>query len=101
MDETATVYILLCADGSYYTGITQKQPEARLWEHNAGAVKGYTSTRRPVQLVFAEPFVRIVDAIAMERRIKGWSRAKKEALIARDYDLLRRLSRNRKNFPQD
>jgi putative endonuclease len=95
MDETATVYLLRCADGSYCTGITQKPVEARVWEHNQGVVDGYTSTRRPVELVFAEPFVRIVDAIAMERRIKGWSRAKKEALIARDYERLRQLAKNR------
>lgn len=54
---------------------------------------GYTSDRRPVELVFSEYFERILDAIAMERRIKGWSRAKKETLIAGDFDRLRELSR--------
>ena len=95
MDETATVYILRCADGSYCTGLTRKPVEARVWEHNNRVVEGYTSTRTPVELVFVEAFVRVVDAIAMERRIKGWSRAKKEALIARDYKRLADLSRNR------
>ncbi len=99
MDEMATVYILRCADGSFYTGITKKSAEARLWEHNQRLVAGYTSTRTPVELVFAVSFTRIVDAIAAERQIKGWSRAKKEALIARDFDKLSQLSRNRTEFP--
>jgi putative endonuclease len=98
VEERATVYILRCADGSYYTGITQKPVESRVWEHNAGVAKSYTSTRRPVELVFAEPFERIVDAIAAEQQIKRWSRAKKEALIARDYGRLRELARNRSDF---
>jgi putative endonuclease len=101
MDEAATVYILRCADGSYYTGITEKPVEARVWEHNQRVVDGYTSTRTPVALVWCEPFVRIVDAIAAERRIKGWSRAKEEALIARDYERLRLLARNRQGSAGD
>jgi len=100
MDEVITLYILRCADGSYYTGVTQRPVEARLWEHNQGVVDGYTSTRTPVELVFAEPFARIVDAIEMEQRIKRWSRAKKEALIARDFGLLSQLARNRTEFPR-
>jgi putative endonuclease len=101
MDEAATVYILRCADGSYYTGITEKPVEARVWEHNHRVADGYTSTRTPVELVWSEPFARIVDAIAMERRIKGWSRAKKEALIARDYERLRLLVKNRQSSAGD
>ena len=93
----AWVYILRCADGSYYTGLTkQEEPEAREWEHKGGIHKdAYTSTRRPVKLVFAENFDLVVDAIAAERRIKGWSRAKKEALMAGDWQRLMELSKRR------
>lgn len=90
-----TVYILRCADGSYYTGLTKQAVEARVWEHNAGVYDGYTRKRRPVELVFTETYDRIVDAIARERQIKGWSQAKKEALIALDYERLPELARNR------
>ncbi|HVW91357.1 MAG TPA: GIY-YIG nuclease family protein [Devosia sp.] len=92
MTVEATVYILRCADGSYYTGITRKPVEARLWEHNNAVLDSYTAKRLPVELVFAEPFERIVDAIACERQIKGWSRAKKEALIRRAYEELPELA---------
>jgi putative endonuclease len=61
----------------------------------AGSYGGYTSTRRPVQLMWSEYFDRITDAIAMERRLKGWSRAKKEALIANDWKTIERLSKRR------
>ena len=88
------VYILRCADGSYYTGIAQRDLERRVAEHNGGLYGGYTARRRPVELVFAEEFQLAIHAIEMERRIKGWSRAKKEALIARDWDGLRALSRS-------
>jgi putative endonuclease len=87
-----TVYILRCADGSYYTGLTRKPPEARLWEHNEGLVDGYTKTRGPVEMVFTETFARIVDAIERERQIKGWTRRKKEALIRYHYEDLPALA---------
>jgi putative endonuclease len=90
-----TVYILRCSDGSYYTGLTKQEIEARVWEHNAGVYDGYTKKRRPVELVFTETYDRIIDAIARERQIKGWSRAKKEALIRYDYEALPELARNR------
>jgi putative endonuclease len=91
----AWLYILLCADGSYYTGTTRTSLEIRLAQHQTGHFGGYTATRRPVALVYSEYFDRIVDAIAAERQIKGWSRAKKEALIAGRFDLLPVLSRRR------
>jgi putative endonuclease len=91
----AWLYILLCADGSYYTGTTRTNLEIRLAQHQTGYFGGYTATRRPVALVYSEYFDRIVDAIAAERQIKGWSRAKKEALIAGRFDLLPALSRRR------
>lgn len=93
-----TIYMLRCADGSYYTGLTKQAIEARLWEHNQGIYDGYTKKRRPVELVFTETYDRIIDAIARERQIKGWSRAKKEALIRYDYEALPELaSRRRRN----
>jgi putative endonuclease len=91
----AWLYILRCADGSYYTGTTRTDLDIRLAQHQTGHFGGYTTTRRPVVLVYSEYFDRIVDAIAAERQIKGWSRAKKEALITGRFDLLRALSRRR------
>ena len=95
----AWLYILRCADGSYYVGTTRAELEARIGQHQSGHFGGYTSTRRPVQLVYSEYFDRIVDAIAAERKIKGWSRAKKEALMANDFGRLRELSQRRTAFP--
>ena len=91
----AWLYILRCADGSYYVGTTRTALETRLEQHQAGHFGGYTASRRPVSLVYSEHFDQIVDAIAAERRVKGWSRAKKEALIAGRLDLLPALSRRR------
>ena len=74
----ASIYILLCADGSYYTGVTLRPVEERVSEHAQGLDKdSYTFTRRPVKLLYSESYARIDEAIAAERRIKGWSRAKK------------------------
>ncbi len=87
------IYILKCADDSYYTGLTDRSVETRVLEHNHGDVPGYTSKRRPVKLVYAEEFPNAVDANAAERKIKGWSRKKKEALIDGDFNLLRALSK--------
>ncbi|WP_039722879.1 MAG: GIY-YIG nuclease family protein [Roseitalea porphyridii] len=95
-----TVYIVRCSDGSYYTGLTKQPIEARLWEHNNGIYRGYTLKRRPVELVFTETYDRIIDAIARERQIKGWSRCKKEALIRLAYEELPALSRNRQERPR-
>ena len=89
----AYIYILRCADGSYYIGSTRVSLEERIAQHNAGTIGGYTATRRPVTLVFHQDFDRITDAVAAERQLKGWNRAKKEALIRGDYDLLRQLAK--------
>src|SRR5665213_2081674 len=85
-------YILLCGDGSYYTG-GSTDLETRYGQHVAGTSEGYTSTRLPVIMVWAGEFQSVHEAIAMERRIKGWSRVKKEALIRGDYDGLPELSK--------
>jgi len=92
----AIVYMLRFADGSYYTGLTRKAVEARVWEHNAGVTDGYTKSRRPVELVFSETYDRIVEAIERERQIKGWSRRKKEALMRYDYTALPGLASRKK-----
>lgn len=90
----ATVYILKCADGSYYIGLTKQQIESRVWEHNnLPDKKAYTFTRRPVTLVFTETYDRMLDAIARERQIKGWTRKKKEMLIKLHYEGLPDLSK--------
>jgi putative endonuclease len=91
----AHVYMLRCADGSYYVGSARLGLERRLSEHNSGTYGGYTSKRLPVDLVWSEHFPNITDAIAVECQIKGWSRAKKEALIQGDFELMRQLSKRR------
>jgi putative endonuclease len=89
----AYIYILRCSDGSFYTGLTRRDPEERVSEHQQGLdAHCYTYSRRPVVLVFAEYFERVDEAVAMERRIKAWSRAKKHALIERNYPELSRLA---------
>ncbi len=95
-----TVYIVECADGSYYTGLTKQDVEARVWEHNAGVYNGYTFKRRPVKLVFMEVYDRVDEAIARERQIKGWNRKKKQALICYAYEDLPELSRNYSQHPR-
>ncbi len=88
------VYIVRCSDGSYYTGVTSNL-EVRLSNHNSGIFRGYTSFRLPVELVYANRFTNIDDAIHAEKQIKGWSRAKKEALINGDFDALVMLSKSK------
>ena len=95
----AYVYILRCADGSYYVGSTRVSLEQRIGQHNAGTVDGFTKSRRPVELAFSQYFERITDAVAAERRLKGWSRAKKEALIRGDFEALKVLARNHSEHP--
>ena len=82
----AYLYILRCADGSYYVGTWRK--DLRVAEHNSGTHNGYTSGRLPVELLFAEHFDVIADAVAAERQVKGWSQAKKQALIRGDWSRL-------------
>ena len=85
------VYMLRCSDGSYYVGHTNDL-EQRLAAHERGAIEGYTLSRRPVELVFSDQFSTRLEAFHRERQIKGWSRAKKEALIKGDWDGLVELS---------
>jgi len=89
----AYLYILRCANGSYYVGTTISGLDRRIAEHQAGTFGGFTASRRPVMLVFYQHFVRLEDAAAAERQVKGWRRDKKEALIRGGFALLPALSR--------
>ncbi|OJU77954.1 MAG: hypothetical protein BGO09_01860 [Bacteroidetes bacterium 47-18] len=92
------VYIVQCADNSYYTGITNNL-EKRIAEHNEGTdPKCYTFKRRPVILVFQQQFTDVNQAIAFEKQVKGWSRKKKEAIIRNEWYKLPDLSKNRRNI---
>ena len=95
--QGASIYILRCADGSYYTGITRRSVDERVSEHAQGLIKGcYTENRLPVELIFSEYYERIDEAIAAERRIKGWSRAKKEAMMRGDFAALSALAKRKR-----
>jgi predicted GIY-YIG superfamily endonuclease len=77
------VYIVRCADGSLYTGLA-RDPQQRVAVHNAGRGAKYTSSRRPVALVYQEAVKSLSDALKREAQIKNWRRARKDALIAGD-----------------
>jgi len=85
------VYILRCSDGSCYVGHTDNL-EARLAQHHDGHGSAYTSARRPVELAWHQDFETRSTALEMERKLKGWNRAKKEALIEGRFDDLCLLS---------
>jgi putative endonuclease len=87
-------YLLRCNDGSYYAGHTD-DIERRMAEHSIDALGGYTAKRLPVTLVWSDSFMTRDEAFATERKIKGWSRAKKEALIADDWMRISELARGR------
>jgi putative endonuclease len=84
--------VLECADRSYYVGHTDNL-EKRLYEHEQNLFKCYTSKRLPVRLVYSCDFESREDALARERQIKGWSRRKKQALIAEDWASLKEYSK--------
>ena len=89
------VYILRCADNSYYTGHTDNL-EKRLAEHMTGAIPTcYTYKRRPVELVFSQEFATREEALTSERQIKGWSRKKKEAMMRGDWAEVSRLAQSK------
>ena len=93
MTGMAWMYILECADGRYYVGST-RNIDARVAQHAAGAGSLFTATRLPVKLVFAAEFENVAEAFAFEKKVQGWSRAKREALIRGDFDALPALSRS-------
>lgn len=84
-------YILECADGTYYTGSTWDL-QRRFWEHTKGLGARYTVKRLPVKLVYCESYERIDDAFKREKQVQGWSREKKQALIAGDTNQLLKLA---------
>ncbi|WP_460787584.1 GIY-YIG nuclease family protein [Nocardioides maradonensis] len=89
--------MLECSDGTYYVGSTNDL-EARLYQHQVGRGAAYTRRRLPVKLVWYEEFRRIDDAFNREEQVQNWGRAKRQALIARDYGALPLLSRNYTEF---
>jgi predicted GIY-YIG superfamily endonuclease len=86
-------YMLHCADRSFYVGHTDNLDE-RIGAHQSGLIEGYTATRLPVTLVWSDEFPTRYEALRAERQIKGWSRAKKLALIRGDWSLISQLARN-------
>ena len=90
-------YILKCADGHYYTGHTDDL-DRRVAEHQSGAIRGYTFERRPVELVWSDYFQTRLDALEAERKIKGWSKSKKEALVRADFAAIQRLAVRHTSF---
>jgi putative endonuclease len=91
MQQHFHAYMLRCRDGSYYTGHTDDL-DARLWQHQNGIGCEWTK-RRPVELVWCEVFATRDEAFTAERMIKPWSRAKKEALIAGDWERVSHFAR--------
>jgi putative endonuclease len=90
------VYILGCSYGSYYPGVTNN-PERRLSEHNSNNFpESYTHQRCPLTLKFCEYFTDPIQAIAWEKKIKGWSHRKKKALIDNDWSSLVEFSKKYK-----
>ena len=85
------MYILECADGSYYTGST-KNLDRRLAQHQAGEGANHTKKHLPVKLVYYEEFQRIDEAFYREKQVQGWSRKKKEALINGTPEKLHKLA---------
>lgn len=98
--NTYFVYILLCSDNSYYIGVTNNL-DKRVDEHNNGLDEdSYTYSRLPVKVKYFETFIDIQQAIVREKQLKGWSRAKKKALIEENWDRLVLLSKNHSQYPK-
>ena len=87
-----STYILQCSDGSFYVGHT-KDVQQRLAAHNTGQGADYTKTRRPAVLVYSEPHPSQAEAMAREKQLKKWSKAKKLTLIASDAEKLHTLAK--------
>ncbi|WP_420143259.1 GIY-YIG nuclease family protein [Sphingobium sp.] len=88
-------YMLHCANRSFYVGHTDNL-EHRIGHHDQGWIAGYTQTRLPVKLVWSQSFDTRIEALEAERQIKGWSRAKKLALIREDWTLISTSARSGK-----
>ena len=85
--------MLHCGDSTFYVGHTDDL-DCRIAQHLSGEFGGYTSTRLPVRLVWSDEFPSRYEALSAERQIKGWSKAKKLALIRGDWDLISQLARS-------
>ena len=92
MGKPFVLYILQCSDGSYYVGHTDDL-ETRMAQHHSGLGSAHTRRRLPVTLVWNQEFESRVEALEMERRVKGWRREKKKALIEGRVEDLRSLSK--------
>ena len=90
------VYMLRCSDDSFYVGHTDEL-ERRVAQHHAGEIPGYTHERRPVTLVWSQETASREEAMAAERQIKGWARAKKEALVCGDWKAIQRHAWGKRN----
>ena len=88
-------YMLLCSDGTYYTGHTDDL-RRRLSEHEHGVNCGYTKRRRPIELAWNQQFPTRDQAKLAEGKIKSWSQAKKRSLIKGDFDLISRLAKGKR-----
>ncbi len=96
---TFWAYMLHCAGGSFYVGHTDDL-ERRIAEHETGVLPGFTRNHRPVKLVWSDAFPSRYEALSAERKIKGWSRAKKLALIRGDWGEISRLAKNKAGLRQ-
>ena len=92
------VYILHCADNSYYTGHTDNL-ETRFSQHQTGENDCYTARRQPLKLIWSQECSSREEALSAERQIKGWSRRKKEAMMRGDWTEVSRLAQSKPNHP--
>jgi len=95
----AHMYILECRDGTPYVGSTRNL-EHRLQQHAAGKGAEYTRRRLPVTLRWAAETDSVAEVYAWEKRVQGWSRKKREALMLGDFELISELSRRRTGKPR-
>ena len=96
---TFWTYMLHCNAGRLYVGHTDNL-ENRIAQHDSGALAGFTRAFAPVRLIWSQEFATRVEALAAERQIKGWSRAKKLALVGDDWDKISRLAKGRTGLRQ-
>lgn len=91
------VYILRCSDGTYYTGHTDDL-EKRIAEHENGSYVSYTSERLPIELMFVQPCASRAEALEAERKLKKWSREKKEVLINNGWEAMSSFKKRKRSY---
>lgn len=74
------VYVLLCSDGSFYTGSTNNL-EKRFLEHKNGKGGRYTRSHQPIKIIYTEKLPTKSEALKKEAQLKSWSRAKKITIL--------------------